>query len=220
VLVMVRSGGVRRIIVAVMLLVVAGGVVASPRWARAQQTAGWLIVPGKSWGPLSIGDTENKVKSILGAPEDRKDTEFDSIWTYRTAQVFLIREGLDAPANSPMKVWLIVVWDPAAVTREGVRIGARLQDVLRVYGDSRDNLKTTGHQPSGVPTRSDCLNISTYAQTATGSGTRLSYEFPEIAFHYLDRGVTFELQSEAGPNGAFTVITIDVEAPSACRPQP
>lgn len=176
--------------------------------------SGWLIVPGKSWGPVFIGETEDGVMSVLGPPGSRSDSAMASSWKYPKVWLQFIRRVSENPSDT-LQLWRISVWDPAAVTREGVGVGARLPNVLRTYGGTSENLIPNllrGDSPNIDP--ADCLDI---VINGDRSGSQTSFDTPTMSLTYLDRGVGFDL-NWAGTPGAFLVTTITVMNPNACRP--
>jgi hypothetical protein len=108
--------------------------------SETQAQTGWRIIPGKSWGPIFIGETQDDVLSTLGRPRTRSESNFASSWVFPNAQLKFVRR-VDWNPGDTLKLWRIDVWDSSTVTREGVRVGARLPKVLRAYGDTGDNLK-------------------------------------------------------------------------------
>lgn len=169
---------------------------------QAHAQNGWLIIPGRSWGPVLIGATESDVLKVAGQPRHRRDTSaMQSIWEFGGWSVTLIRPT----AVDVLQVSYIDVRDPSATTREGLKIGARLPDVLRIYGDVGDNLK---------PGLQTCLDI-----VINGNRDRrpVSYEEMRMLLDYLDRGIRFELSS-SGTSG-FHVTTITIRAPDRCKRQ-
>lgn len=124
------------------------------------------------------------------------------------AGLYFIRRVAQNPSDTFM-LWSIDVWDPAASTREGIRMGARLPNVLRTYGDTGDNF----HMGQSGPA-TNCLDITIRGDR---SGTQTSYERPTLSLTYFDRGVKFDLDW-AGTPGAFLVRSMTVTSPAECRP--
>jgi len=164
-----------------------------PQQAYAQN--GWLIIPGKSWGPVSIGETKDGVLSALGPPMNRNDSTAVMEWRYPTASLLFFPNALGI-----FVVSRIDVWDPLTVTREGVRVGTWLPEVLRVYGGTAENIGWLDQAFT------DCLSISV---EHLGGLT--------LDLLYLARGVGVSLRWVETPPGGFLVTSLSVIGPRPCR---
>ena len=199
-----RLGGVRPIVLAAACIVLAGEAAATlPTYAQG----GSLIVPGRSWGQVFIGETDDGVMSALGPPSSRQDSEQTSVWRYPKAILTFFRGAAVNPSTT-WKLFHITVWEPTAVTREGVRIGSPLPDVLRAYGDNDEN-DDTKHAIS-------CLSVGVYG-TKSADGTETIYDKPTLYLTYFQWGVGFEL-APAGTSGVFIVSSISISKPAECQP--
>jgi hypothetical protein len=166
----------------------------------------WPITPGKGWGPLYLGMSEDDAIQAIGKqPKKRlsKTTVFHAIYYDTVTLVFNGRGGLAR----------IEIRNRMAQTREGIRIGALLSDVIRVYGDSKDNQ----HFVQSVANIVNCLKASVIDEPETAHRTTLALE-------YFDRGIEFDFWSIAsGPTfrEPIAVDEIDVVQPherSECPP--
>ncbi|HLJ58963.1 MAG TPA: hypothetical protein VKZ50_04450 [bacterium] len=173
---------------------------AVPAGAQTQ----WLIIPGKSWGPIVLGETQEQVRTVLGAPQRQDEGQIASDWYYANATLVFNRRVSTNPTDV-FQLWSIDIGDRSAVTREGVKIGTPLSLVLRTYGDTADNTRLGSVR--------DCLDVLIHADRSRGQP---NYASTVTRLNYLDRGITFDLL--ASRTGEPTVVNIGVRPAGECRP--
>jgi hypothetical protein len=165
--------------------------------ASAQQVgdqASWLIVPGRSYGPIEIGMAEMEVERTIGRPL-RGYAIGAARWEYNGFSLIF-------PPNR--RVLYIHIWYNGAATREGTKIGGSIiNDVVRTYGDSEGNRfippTNSASKPSDYLPR-DCLNL----RIAHGASS-LSYAHLALYLDYLNHGISFWF-TPVGPTEAVPYV--------------
>jgi hypothetical protein len=187
-----------RVVIAVALLLGS-----FPLVAPGEAQRGWLITPGRSWGPILLGEKEDGVLSVLGPPQKRTDAPFRSDWDYPTANLQFFRHNPD----DKFELGTMRISDRASVTREGIKVGAPLNAVVRTYGDTNDNASTN-------PPRW-CLGISINANRPTGA-SQPDYTAVFLDLAYPDRGIWFSIISPANSGQPPSVYGITIAYPGKC----
>jgi hypothetical protein len=164
-----------------------------------QAQTGWTIEPGQGWGPVRIGMTQDEVVASLGQPLRTvlaqtpilvADVPGARLSFYRqgTGSVYLLED--------------IYVSDRTSATREGIRNGSTLHDVVRAYGDTL--------RANRVGTR--FLLCVTTSHFSTDPGT-LSLS---MSVWYRNRGISFSFTFLEGVATVPLVDAISVSGPRPC----
>jgi len=188
------------------------GLTGFPTQTYAQ--AGWLITPGRGWGPYYLGMTEDAALQVRGPRFNTNSPVSDNgflVW----ASWDSLRTTLRFAQQSDSRYTLhdIVVTDTTSSTREGIRIGSPMGDVVRAYGDQADNVVT------GPGTLRVCLNtlLSADRDPSAPSG-QPDYRRLHLRLDYVNKGIEFSFwpMVDSGP-GMPSVRTIQISAPRDCR---
>jgi hypothetical protein len=96
----------------------------------------WIIEPGHNWGPINLNMTEDKVISLLGQPLDSKVTQtitgkITKLLFFRNASLLFLQQQ---KGGSP-KLYQMIIRDNKSSTKEGIRIGSSIFDVIKIYGE-------------------------------------------------------------------------------------
>jgi len=86
-----------------------------------------LVVPGQRLGPLTLTTSLDQMDAVLGGPPDiLGDITHGKIYTWK-------RYGVMAAVTSPGGT-ILLSWNPAFVTPQGIHVGASADAVERTYG--------------------------------------------------------------------------------------
>jgi hypothetical protein len=140
---------------------------------------------------------DDAIQAMRKQPKKRGGVAYIDRLYYDTANLVFFSHY---QSRSSFALTRIEIQNRTSPTREGIRIGALLSDVIRVYGDSVDNqhfIASAGHIAT-------CLVVD----------IRVAPRRTEIlSLRYLDRGVEFEVSPLGAPSVATTVDEIDVIQP-------
>lgn len=106
-----------------------------------QDTPANLVVPGKSIGSIAISSSADSLVKVMGKP-DRSDGAMGSMvntWyakhdTAGTRTSIFSGRDMGNPDEKVSRVKKIIVTSPEYKTKEGLTIGASLNDIGRFYG--------------------------------------------------------------------------------------
>lgn len=174
----------------------------------SQAQTEWLITAGREWGPISLGMSEDDTIRILGSPLSRPSNGPGMhVLTYANATLFF------SPGSQTFVLESILITAPGSVTREGIRLGSSLAEVLRAYGDVFDNNRRleNGRFVS-------CLSVILVGDRRPGR-EQVDYTVMHLTLEYLDRGIVFDFFSPISRDrpGTPMVSTITVTQPESCR---
>lgn len=114
---------------------------------------GPLTKENTSLGGIHIGDTQEKVKSVLGEPDEVQNGGGGSAalqWHYKNENTYIhfYRTSDQEPAGG---VELILVVGPSSLkTEKGVGVGASAEDIFKNYQPVGVNSTKTGYRVNGV----------------------------------------------------------------------
>jgi outer membrane protein assembly factor BamE (lipoprotein component of BamABCDE complex) len=106
--------------------------VASAAWPVSAQPLGsqFLVVPGRSVGPVALGMTMDNVKAVWGSPT-QVDRDANSQWyTWRDSPP----RSVAVEMQSNMVVMISIAHDPRYRTRDGLGDGDSADRILRLLG--------------------------------------------------------------------------------------
>ncbi len=104
---------------------------------RHLEISSYLIVPGRSIGPISIGMDNDEVMRILGPPSKvfimSKGRSLQYIWRSGGPLILGVEFGEDF-APKVLQVW---TKDPRFATKKGIHVGNSTKDVVRILGSPK-----------------------------------------------------------------------------------
>jgi hypothetical protein len=122
----------------VVLLVVAA---AAPRVSGQSPDPQFLVIPGRSVGPVALGMTVDKVEAALGSPT-KVDQDASSQWyTWRD----LPPRSLAVEMQSNIVVLISIAHDPRYRTRDGLGDGDTVDRVQKMLGRPSHVRPLTGY---------------------------------------------------------------------------
>lgn len=101
-----------------------------------------LIVAGDQLGPIRIGMSEPQVVRILGQPTEISDSGlviWNLHWSEHSVWVVLLDKQRRGRTGSNGAVFSITTRSSAFRTKEGIRIGSSVEDVIRTLGKPPDS---------------------------------------------------------------------------------
>jgi hypothetical protein len=169
----------------------------------AEAQGPWLISAGRGWGPILLGMTEEAVMSALGQPDNPRTVSGSIVFRkYSSRGVVLF---FSRPGGGDFTLGGIHITSPRFATREGIRVGSSLTDVVHAYGDSLDTADKQSVR--------SCLNISLLGSRSASFNTP---DYSDLFWWitYEDRGIKFKIVPEGS---VLRVWEIDVEDPDPSR---
>jgi hypothetical protein len=108
-------------------------------------------------------------------------------------------------------LWSIEIAGAGSVTREGIRVGSFLNDVVRTYGDFVDNIVPAKSPPQ------TCLLVNLSAGRSYPA-EQANYERLALNLEYLSRGIWFAFSPIARSGTGVPLVTkITVMEPGVCQ---
>jgi hypothetical protein len=191
----------KRRLLATILLAMIAIPFASVQGQPINKQASWLIIPGRSYGPIEIGMGQTEIERAIGRPVRGYATGAGR-WEYDGFAVVF-------PPNG--RALFIEIDRNGAVTREGIRIKqSTINQVVRTYGDTIDNTFNP-HDPAIFPR--NCLTMVLEHARPSSNNSDLY-----LNLNYQHRGIDFEL-SAIGPNQPFPRVETITIAESIAQPQ-
>ena len=183
-----------RVAIGIVLISFMFGFFTSASAQKISDQTSWLMVPGRSYGPIEIGMGETEVEKTIGRPL-RGYAIGAARWEYNGFYLVF-------PPNR--RVLYIHISYNGAATREGTKIGGSIiNDVVRTYGDSEGNMfippTNSASKPSDYLPR-DCLDL----RIAHGASSS-SYAHLALYLDYLNHGISFWF-TPVGPTEAVPYV--------------
>jgi hypothetical protein len=167
----------------------------------------WLVTAGRGWGPYYLGMSEDFALRVSGPQFTRNTDPTAPLHFWKSVGAFLTFSRQD---DKTYVLWTIDITDAGSVTREGIRVGSFLNDVVRTYGDSIDNIVHNGKMQT-------CLLVNLWADRPYPAA-QANYERLGLNLEYLSRGIWFAFSSTAGSSTRIPSVTkITVIGPSVCH---
>ena len=175
----------------------------------------WIIDPGHNWGPINLNMTEENVILLLGHPLDSKTLQtttgkISKFLYFQNASLLFIQQQ---KGSSP-KLYQIIIRDKQSSTKEGIRIGSSIFDVINIYGEY---IKANRVKDKSGYRILRCMEINIHAFPMdrffeTGSPDSLILDI-----YYRNLGIGFDINLSKKPiPWPPQVENIRIQEPQAC----
>jgi hypothetical protein len=177
----------------------------------------WIIEPGRGWGPVSINMSEQQIISILGQPTRTtygntipKDL-FKSL--HFASSVLMFKKN---KMDNQYKLYGIVIRDNKSSTKEGIKLGSSIFEVVKIFGDTmKADIAATKGSTGKTILRGMELSITTVSE-----GQDIYVSSPDTLLlntDYINIGISFNFAIDKKKPSTPKIEFITVKEIQSCK---